>query len=134
MFQHDHQIRVRYSETDKMGYLYYGHYAAYFEVARVESLRSIGISYRELEDRGILLPVADYQAKYHRPAFYDDLVTIRTIIPALPKVRIQFNYEVRKEDGELLTTASTTLFFLHRDTRKPMKAPEDVLTSLQKFF
>lgn len=134
MFTHENSIRVRYAETDRMGYVYYGTYAQYFEVGRVEALRSLGFSYKELEDDGVMLPVHDLQVKYHKPAFYDDLLRVSTIIVALPTVRIVFNYEVRNEAGELLTEASTTLVFIDRATGKPCRAPEGILAALRPHF
>jgi acyl-CoA thioester hydrolase len=127
MIQADLKIRVRYSETDRMGYVYYGNYAAYFEVARVEALRSLGISYRELEDRGILLPVADYQIRYLKPAYYDELLTIKTVIPSAPGVRLLFNYEVFNEKDQLIAVASTTLVFVSAANGKPVAPPPDVV-------
>ncbi len=124
------KIRVRYSETDRMGYVYYGNYAMYFEVARVEALKSKGVSYKKLEDSGILLPVLDYQIKYIKPAYYDDFLTIRTSIPQLPGARIQFEYETYNEEGSLINKAATTLVFIDKNTMKPMVAPDFILKQL----
>jgi acyl-CoA thioester hydrolase len=134
MFSHDHQLRVRYAETDRMGYVYYGTYAQYFEVGRVEALRKLGLSYRDMEDQGVILPVHDLQVSYHKPAFYDDLLTVRTTILALPTVRIAFGYEVRNERNDLLTEARTTLVFIDRATNKPMRAPDPLLRVLAPWF
>ena len=95
MLEHEIKLRVRYSETDQMGYVYYGNYAQYFEVARVEALRSLGITYKELEEEGILLPVLEFTIRYIKPAYYDDQLTIKVRIPVLPKARIFFEYELR---------------------------------------
>lgn len=92
-------LRVRYAETDRMGYVYYGNYATYFEVARVDCMKALGFSYRELEDQGILMPVVSYNIKYLKPAFYDDALTIRTSIQELPEARITFHYETFNEKG-----------------------------------
>jgi acyl-CoA thioester hydrolase len=124
MLKADFKIRVRYAETDKMGYVYYGNYATYFEVARVEMLRNIGLSYKELEDSGILLPVANFQVKYILPAYYDDLLTIRTYIKTKPGVRLVFEYETLNEKNELLNTAIVTLVFISAKTGKPIQSPE----------
>src|SRR5258706_4877260 len=105
MFVTEVKIRVRYGETDRMGYVYYGNYAQYFEVARVEALRSLGFSYRTLEDEGIILPVLNYSVKYIRPAFYDDELTIKVVIKEMPMARIRFDYEVYNEKKELITIA-----------------------------
>ena len=93
MLNADINIRVRYAETDKMGYVYYGNYATYYEVGRVEALRKLGMSYKEMEDEGIMLPVLSFNIKYFKPAFYDDLLTIKTSITEMPNTRIKFEYE-----------------------------------------
>lgn len=134
MFHHDFRLRVRYAETDRMGYVYYGVYPQYFEVGRVEALRSLGMSYRRMEEEGVMLPVHDLSVSFHKPAFYDDLLTIRTTIVALPTVRITFTYEVRNENGELLTEAATTLVFIDRATNKPCRAPAHLLALLAPHF
>lgn len=121
------QLRVRYSETDRMGYVYYGNYAAYLEVARVEALRSLGITYRELEDQGILLPVSEYQIRYLKPAYYDELLTVKTVIPGSSGVRILFNYEVFNSSGDLIAVASTTLVFVSAANGKPCSPPEEII-------
>lgn len=127
MIHSDLKIRVRYSETDRMGYVYYGNYAAYLEVARVEALRTLGISYRELEDKGILLPVSDFQIRYLKPAYYDELLTIKTVIPSAPTVRLLFNYEVFNEKDQLIAVASTTLVFVSALNGKPVPPPAEVV-------
>lgn len=134
MYRSSIKIRVRYAETDRMGYVYYGNYATYFEVARVEALRQLGISYRSLEDAGILLPVLDYSVRYRRPAYYDDELEIRTVITKLPQARIHFEYEVLNAEGTVITTASTILVFIDKVTGKPLPAPEELLAALKPFF
>jgi len=134
MFKHDTTVRVRYGETDQMGYVYYGDYAEYLEVGRVEALRSLGFAYRRLEEEGIMLPVHDLRLIYHQPARYDDLITITTIIAQVPLVRMVFNYELRNEAGTLLCEASTTLVFVDRITMRPRRAPEELLTMLSAYF
>lgn len=134
MFRSSVTLRVRYGETDRMGYVYYGNYAEYLEVARVESLRELGITYKELEDDGIVLPVLDFTIKYIRPAFYDDLITIKTTIPVLPGARLQFEYEMYNQEQVLLNKAATTLVFINRLTGKPCAAPEEVLEKIRPFF
>jgi acyl-CoA thioester hydrolase len=128
------QVRVRYGETDRMGFVYYGNYATYFEVARVEALRQMGISYREMEDGGISLPVAEYKIKYLKPAFYDDQLTLKTQIREMPRVRIIFHYETYNQDGVLLNIAETTLVFVDVKSGKPCLVPDFVKFKLQKFF
>lgn len=134
MFQHVTVLRPRYAETDRMGYVYYGVYAQYFEVARVEALRSLGLSYKRMEEEGVLLPVRELRVTYHKPAFYDDELSIITRIERLPSVRIDFNYEVRDAADALLTEASTTLVFLDRTTNKPCRAPAHLLTLFAPYF
>ena len=134
MFLHEIQIRVRYSETDQMGYVYYGNYAQYFEVARVESLRSLGITYKAMEAEGVMLPVLSFSINYFKPAFYDDLLTVKVRIPVLPKARILFEYETYNEAGVLLNKAGTTLVFINKSNGKPCAAPADVLESMQHYF
>ena len=130
MFKHETSIRVRYGETDQMGFVYYGDYAEFFEVGRVEALRSLGFPYRRLEEEGVMLPVHDMQVTYHQPARYDDLITVRTMIEAMPSVRIVFRYEIFSPSGELLTDALTTLVFVDRATMRPCRAPQDLLAAL----
>lgn len=134
MFDTETTIRVRYGETDKMSYVYYGNYASYFEVARVEALRTLGMSYRSMEEDGILLPVLDYKVKYFKPALYDDLLKVRTIIPCMPSVRIVFEYEIFNEAGIKLTEAETTLVFIDQESGRPRKAPELLLDKLNPYF
>jgi acyl-CoA thioester hydrolase len=123
-------IRVRYAETDQMGYCYYGNYASYFEVARVEALRQRGIQYKELEQNGILLPVKKLEITYHQPAKYDDLLEIRTQIVQLEGVRIAFTYKTYNEAGVLLNEAYTLLVFVSAETQKPMAIPSAILDQL----
>lgn len=134
MFEHRCQLRVRYAETDRMGYVYYGAYAGFLEVARVEALRSLGLSYRSIEDDGVMLPVHDLSVRYHKPAFYDDLITITTRVQKPPSVRILFDYELRNEGGTLLTEASTTLVFIERASGRPCRAPQRLLDLFSPYF
>lgn len=117
-----------------MGYVYYGNYAAYFEVARVEALRSLGITYRSLEDEGVLLPVADYSIKYNKPAYYDDELIVETTVLKAPfSARIEFHYETRRGE-ELLNQATTTLVFVDKASGRPMRCPDDVRKAFEKYF
>jgi acyl-CoA thioester hydrolase len=134
MFSTDIQIRVRYAETDQMGYVYYGNYATYFEVARVEALRSLGVTYSELEKQGVMMPVLELKTKFIRPAKYDQVLTIRIYIKKLPTVRVVFEYEVFNEAQELLTVAETTLVFVDAHTMKPTHAPNSVTEALNKYL
>lgn len=134
MYTSETTLRVRYAETDRMGYVYYGNYAQYYEVGRVEALRQLGMSYRELEDSGIMLPVIEYYIKFFKPAFYDDLLTIKTSIPELPKVRIKFLYEITNAEGDKLNAGETTLVFIDVKTNKPCAAPALFLSKMSGFF
>lgn len=134
MFSTEVQIRVRYAETDQMGFVYYGNYATYFEVARVEALRALGFSYKKLETDGILLPVMNYSIDYLKPAYYDDLLTIKTTIPVLPTARIKFEYETYNESDVLINKATTSLVFIKSSTNRPGAAPEDFLKMISKYF
>jgi acyl-CoA thioester hydrolase len=133
MISHTTTIRVRYAETDRMGFVYYGNYATYFEVARVETLRSVGITYKSLEDSGILLPVVRFQIHYNAPAHYDDEIQIKTTITEEPKVRLKFSYQ--SYCGEtLLNEAETDLVFMSAFDKKPMRCPEDLSAVLKSYF
>jgi acyl-CoA thioester hydrolase len=128
---HSYQLRVRYAETDRMGYCYYGNYAEFLEVGRVEAIRSKGITYKQLEDDGIMLPVSEFQIKYLAPAKYDDLLNIVTCISHLKGTRLYFTYEIFNEDHKKLVEASTTLVFVNAETMKPIHAPDIFINVFQ---
>jgi acyl-CoA thioester hydrolase len=134
VFVHLWDLRVRYAETDQMGFVYYGAYAAFFEVARVEALRSLGVTYKSMENSGILMPVLNFSVRYFKPGQYDDLLKIETTITQLPGVRIRFEYQTFNERKELLNEASTELVFLNSKTMKPIKAPAMLIESLKPYF
>lgn len=134
MYKHQDKIRVRYAHTDRMGYCYYGNYAQFFEIGRVEALRGLGFSYKSMEDNGILLPVIDFNIKYLAPAFYDDLLTINTFVKELPTARIKFDYEIFNESGEKLNLGSTTLVFINKNSGKPIKCPLELTKQLKVFI
>lgn len=134
MYIHETSLRVRYSETDQMGYVYYGQYASYFEVARVEALRTAGISYKSLEESGIMMPVLEYSIRYLRPARYDEELFVQTRIPELPQSRIRFEYETYNIDRALLNRAHTELVFMDAKTRRPVRVPELVLKALRQYL
>ena len=125
--KHITEIRVRYGETDRMGFCYYGNYAQFLEVARVELLRSKGVSYKEIEDAGILLPVRNFSIKYIAPAKYDDVLFIKTEIVKINGSRIEFIYEMRNQKNLLIATANTELVFVNSDTMKPTQVPTEIL-------
>ncbi len=132
MYRTETKIRVRYGETDQMGYAYYANYALYFEVGRTEMLRSLGFTYKEWEDSGILLPVRSLSINYKTPARYDDLLTVTTILKELPSARISFDYEVTNEQDQVICTANTVLVFVDAATGRPTRPPENFLMALQK--
>jgi acyl-CoA thioester hydrolase len=121
------KLRVRYGETDQMGYCYYGNYAQYFEVGRVEALRALGMSYRKLEEDGIMLPVSTFNVKYLAPAFYDDELLIVTTISEINGPRIYFQYEIFNETGTKISNAETMLVFVDKQSMKPITAPPSFL-------
>ena len=132
MIHSKHSLRVRYAETDPMKYVYYGNYATYFELGRVELFRSIGVSYDEIEKQGIWLPVSDYKIKYLKPALYDQKLEIHTFMKKIPGVRIEFEYEIYNENGIKITEASTTLFFLNSETQKVIKCPDFLMKLIEE--
>lgn len=134
MFTFETNIRVRYAETDQMGFVYYGNYSAYYEVARVEALRSLGLTYKKLEETGILMPVIENKSKYIRPARYDDLLTIRLQIPALSKRRIAFEYEIYNEDRKLIHTGVTTLTYIDSKTGRSCDAPDMLMNLFKPYY
>ena len=134
MFKSETKIRVRYAETDQMGYCYYGNYAQYFEVARVEALRSLGVTYKTMEENGIWLPVVDFSIKYLQPAYYDEELTILTNVVKEPTIRIFFTYETYNEKKEKINFGETSLVFLHKKLKKPVNCPNNLREKLKKYF
>lgn len=128
-------VRVRYAETDQMGVVYHGNYAQYFEVGRVEAIRQLGLSYKELEVMGVIMPIVEWQAKYLRPAHYDELLTVKTILHNLPvNHRIEFEQEVYNEKGDLLTKGKVVLYFLSIENKSKIAMPDSLKSRLDKFF
>ncbi|MDR0384837.1 MAG: acyl-CoA thioesterase [Prevotellaceae bacterium] len=134
MYLFETKIRVRYGETDQMGYVYHGNYPLYYEVARTEMLRSVGLTYKKMEEDGILMPVRSLNIKYIEAARYDDLLTIRVILKEPPAARIHFFCEVYNEQGTLLNEGETVLVFVNSVTRRPCRAPEILTGELKKYF
>jgi len=135
MYASETQIRVRYGETDQMGYLYYGYYALYYEVGRAEAIRTLGFTYKQLEEMGIMMPVVALNAQYFRPALYDDLITVRTILKELPEgSKIEFHSELYNEQGQLLNKGITTLVFYDGKEKKKVNMPQPLQERLQPFF
>lgn len=123
MREHQLQVRVRYAETDQMGVVYHGNYAQYFEMGRVEWLRNLGVSYKWMEDNGVMLPVVNLSMNYKRPAKYDDLLTVKTILKSQTGVKIEFDYEIYNEKNELLTTGYSMLVFVDMKSGRPVNPP-----------
>jgi acyl-CoA thioester hydrolase len=125
-------FRVRYGETDQMGIVYHGNYPQYLEMGRVEWLRALGISYKSMEENGILLPVISLQINFKKSAVYDDLITVKTILKKTPMVRIEFDYVIYRNSNEILATANTVLAFMNKDTNRPLRCPDYILEKLGK--
>ena len=134
MYSEKINIRVRYAETDQMGYVYYGNYATYYEVARVECLRNLGFSYKTLEEQGIMMPVVEHSSKYIRPAKYDDLLTIKVLLEELPEKRITFKYEIYNEREKLINLGETILAFVDMKNGRACNAPDSIVKLLKPFF
>lgn len=134
MIKTETTLRVRYGETDQMGFVYYGVYAQYYEVGRVEAMRSLGFSYREMEESGVLMPVINLTINYKKPALYDDEVRIVTTVKEMPGVRITFHYECFNQKNELLNTGSVTLVFIDKTKNKPMQPPAWFMDGFMKRF
>ena len=135
MYTHETTVRVRYAETDQMNVVYHGNYAQYFEVGRVEAIRSLGLSYKDLETMGVIMPVIEWSAKFLRPAHYDDLLTVRTTLKEWPKDhRIEFLQEVYNEKGKLLTSGKVLLYFLLSATMEKTPMPPEMEARLRPYF
>jgi acyl-CoA thioester hydrolase len=135
MFNSETNIRVRYSETDQMNVVYHGNYAQYFEVARAEAIREMGITYKEMEEMGIVMPIVELHTKFLRPAKYDDLLTIKTQLRELPADhRIEFHHEVYNEEGKLLTIGRIVLYFLDAKTMARSVMPDALRNHLIPYF
>ncbi len=136
MYESTTQIRVRYGETDQMGYLYYGFYSLYYEQGRAEAIRQLGFTYKQLEAEGVLMPVVEMNAQYHRPALYDDLVTVKTSLRTLDKNSpyVCFYSNLYNEAGKLLNEGKVTLVFFDPATRKKIPMPDVLYHKLAPFF
>jgi len=134
MVSFETQIRVRYGETDRMGYLYYGHYPEYFEVARTDLIRSLGMSYRSVEEQGILLPVRSLKIDYKLPALYDELLTVKSYLKSIPAIKLDIDYEIFNPEMKLICTGNTILVFVDAKTRKPTRAPAYFVRAVEGLF
>ena len=128
------KIRVRYDEVDKMGYLYHGNYAGYFHIGRTELLRKFGLSDKQLEPFNLILPVIEMNIKYLKPVLYDEIVTLKTYLNEVSKIRVRFYYELFNEKGDLVNEASSSLVFVDNKTRKPMRVPKNILNKIESYF
>jgi acyl-CoA thioester hydrolase len=134
MFLSETTIRVRYGETDKMGYLYYGHYAEYFEVSRTDMIRSLGLTYGEIEEKGIIMPVRSLKVDFKSPAFYDELLTVKSCLNILPVIKLDIDYEIHNSKKQLICTGNTVLVFVDAATGKPRRAPEFFINAVSQYF
>ncbi|MBK7149841.1 MAG: acyl-CoA thioesterase [Bacteroidetes bacterium] len=134
MFSYHHQLRVRYGDTDQMGFVYYGNYPYYYEQARAEAIRSLGITYKQLEESGSMMPIARMNIKYIQPALYDDLLTIQATVPELPGRIMIFQYKIFNEKGVLINEGENHLLFMDAKTRKIHSAPALLIEKLKPYF
>ena len=134
MREYQFQVRVRYAETDQMGVVYHGNYAQYFEMGRVEWLRNLGVSYKWMEENGVMLPVVSLTMNYKKPARYDDLLTVKTILKSQTSVKIEFDYEIYNEANVLLTTGYSMLVFVDMKTGRPILPPSYVSEKINSFL
>lgn len=121
---HDYKMRTWYSETDQMGIIHHSNYIKYFEAARCDFMRSLGLSYAEVEARGIMMPILDVASHYISPLYFDEEITVKISLYEEPKVRITFHYQIINSQGKVANTGSTTLGFMYSDTRRPTRVPE----------
>jgi acyl-CoA thioester hydrolase len=134
MYQSETTVRVRYGETDQMGYVYYGFYAMYYEVARVESLRKLGLTYKEVEAMGVIMPVLENHSRYLAPGRYDELLKIVTTIRERPTARMRFEYDIYNEEDKLIHRGETTLAFIDQKSNRPCRPPKAMADVLEPFF
>lgn len=130
MRNHEIKTRIRYAETDQMGVVYHGNYVQFIEMGRTEWLRALGISYKEMEAMGVMLPVISIQINYKKSAYYDDVLTVRTTLKKLPSVKIEFEYEIYNESKEIITNGNAVLAFINMKTKRPMKCPMHLIEKL----
>lgn len=134
MYVSEISVRVRYNETDQMGYVHHANYALFYELGRTDMFRKLGLPYSELEARGVMLPVFSLNVNYLKPAFYDDKIIIKTYLRKMPKVKLIFDYEIFNEQGDLLNRGDTTLAFIKKESREIMRPPRFFIEVFEKFF
>jgi acyl-CoA thioester hydrolase len=132
MFTTKTTYRVRYSDTDQMGVVYYGNYPRFYEIGRSEMIRDLGYTYKELEESGVFMPVAAVNAKYRMPLYYDELITIETSLKKMPQARMVFYHSIYNSKNELVHTAEVTLVFLSKETNRPVRVPAYMISALEK--
>ncbi len=128
------KIRVCYDDTDQMGVVYYGVYPRFYEIGRTEMIRELGITYKEVEKQKIFLPAKSLNINYHKSAYYDDLLTVRTIVEKIPQVKFSIKTEIYNEAGELINSGEVVLAFFNGNTNKPCKAPDYFIDEMKKYF
>lgn len=131
MISFEHKLRVEYHHTDQMGIVHHSNYIKFFEAARTEWLRAVGMTYAEMERRGVMMPIVDVHVKYRQPAYYDEVLSVRVFVDELPMARMIFRYEIRGEDGRDVASGTTTLGFIDSLTRRPQRAPEWLMEVLR---
>jgi acyl-CoA thioester hydrolase len=134
MFTFDYEYRVRYADVDQMGYMYYGNYARLYEIGRVEALRDLGLSYKNMEEDGVMMPVYDNYSRFIQPTKYDELLTIRVVVEEMPKTRFKFKYEILNKEQKKVHTGETTLVFINMKTNRLTTCPEAITNLLQPFL
>ena len=135
MFVYESKVKVRYVETDQMGVVHHSNYAQYYELARTECFEaSSGMSYEQMEAEGVMLPILEIQCKFLKPAFYNQTLTIKSIVKELPTVRLTVDYEIYNEDKELINTGKTVLVFVNKETRRPCHPPENFMEKIRQYF
>jgi acyl-CoA thioester hydrolase len=134
MFCSETKIRVRYGETDRMGYMYYGHYPEYFEVSRTDMIRCFGLSYKAIEDMGIIMPVRSLKVDYKLPALYDEMLTVKSCLKKLPEIKLDIDYVITNEKNEIVCTGNTILAFVDLKTRKLQRAPSFFMDAVKPYF
>ena len=134
MYESVKEIRVRYGETDQMGYVYYGNYSLYYEEGRTDAIRKLGLTYKQLEALGIILPVAEMSMRYKGPALYDDVLTVKTTLKEMPDKKMKFYTDIYNDKGDWINTGEVTLLFVNVATRKICHAPEPLVEALRPFF
>ncbi|MBR4951842.1 MAG: acyl-CoA thioesterase [Alistipes sp.] len=132
MLSFEHKLRVEYHHTDQMGIVHHSNYIKFFEAARTEWLRAAGLTYAEMERRGVMMPIVDVQIKYRQPAYYDEVLSIITSVSEMPMARMTFHYEIRGEDGREVASGMTTLGFIDSITRRPQRVPQWLMEVLER--